>query len=296
MQVKDSITQIKKVAGDIFTIISAGFIVAVAYFFFQNSNNFAPGGVGGLATITYALLNKEVSWALLMLLYNLPIFILVSLFVDRRLGGYLSLYMIVQSVGVELLELSGAKPYCLENNGADFEITFACIATGIISGFGFSMMLKRFGASGGTYAISSLIKRFKPTSNIAQLSFILDSSVVFIAFFVYGMNITPVICTLINVFIANVVVDNSLAGVKSGYKFEIITDEPDNISHSLIEELGHGVTQIEVTGKYSESDKYMLVCIIRKRQIGQMLKILRRYPSTFTSFSKINEVWGRFKK
>jgi uncharacterized membrane-anchored protein YitT (DUF2179 family) len=158
------------------------------------------------------------------------------------------------------------------------------------------MMLKRFGASGGTYAISSLIKRFKPTSNIAQLSFILDSSVVLIAFFVYGMNITPVICTLINVFIANVVVDNSLAGVKSGYKFEIITDEPDNISHSLIEELGHGVTQIEVTGKYSESDKYMLVCIIRKRQIGQMLKILRRYPSTFTSFSKINEVWGRFKK
>lgn len=32
---------------DIATAIGAGSIVAIAYFFFQNSNEFAPGGVGG---------------------------------------------------------------------------------------------------------------------------------------------------------------------------------------------------------------------------------------------------------
>ncbi len=281
---------------DILTVLLAGSIVALAFFFFQNSNGFAPGGVGGLATITYSFLGEKISWAVLMLAFNIPIFVLVSIFVDRKLGIYLSIYMLVQSLGVELLGKIGANPYSIENNGADFEIVFACIATGVVSGIGFSLMLKRFGASGGTYAISAVIKRFKPASNIAYLSFILDASVVAIAFPVYGWKITPVICTLLNVFIANVVVDNNLAGVKNGYKFEIITDEPEKLSDELIAELKHGVTQVKVLGKYSHTDKYMLICIIRKKQIGQMIKILKRYPGTFSSFTRVNEVFGRFKK
>lgn len=285
-----------QISGDIATILLAGMVVAVAYFFFQNSNHFAPGGVGGLATMTYEILDEKVSWALLMLVFNVPIFVLVSIFVDRKLGLYLIAYMTVQSLGVELLERIGANPYCFANNGADFEMTFACIATGVISGIGFSLMLKRFGAGGGTYAISALIKRVKPTSNLAHLAFVLDASVVAIAFFVYGMNVTPVLCTLINVFVANVVVDKVLSGMKNAYKFEIVTDNPQEIAAALTSELGHGVTQLQVQGAYSHTDKYMLMCIIRKRQIGQMLKILKRYPNTFSSFSQINEVWGRFRK
>ena len=157
-------------------------------------------------------------------------------------------------------------------------------------------MLRRFGASGGTYAISALIKRFKPATNIAYVSFLLDGSVVFVAFVVYGMKITPVICTLLNLFIANVVVDNVLTGIKNGYKFEIITDRPDELSRVLLEELKHGVTEIRVQGMYTQTEKYMLVCIIRKKQIGQMMKIIQRYPGTFASFAKVNEVFGRFKQ
>lgn len=63
-------------------------------------------------------------------------------------------------------------------------MVFACVATGVISGIGFSLMLKSFGASGGTYAIAALIKRAKPEANIAYFAFLLDSSVVVISFFV----------------------------------------------------------------------------------------------------------------
>ena len=118
----------------------------------------------------------------------------------------------------------------------------------------------------------------------------------FIAFFVYGMKITPVICTLLNLFIANVVVDYVLTGVKNGYKFEIITDKPEDISAELLEKLGHGVTEIRVVGMYSHNEKYMLVCIIRKKQIGEMMKIIQRYPGTFANFARVNEVFGRFKQ
>lgn len=288
--------KIKQYAIDVFVTITAGLVVALAYYFFQNSNGFAPGGVGGLATITYYLCKYQIPWAYLMIAFNLPIFILVSIFVDKKLGLFLTLYIVTQSLGTILFESLGWKPYCQANNKEDFEIVFACIATGVISGIGFSMMLKRFGASGGTYAISALIKRFHPETNIAYVAFWMDGSVVAIAFVVYGMRITPVICTLLNLFIANVVVDNVLSGIRNGYKFEIITDQPEEVSAALMEELGHGVTEIRAQGMYSHTEKHMLVCIIRKRQMGKMLKIIQRFPGTFADFTKVNEVFGRFKK
>ena len=123
----------------------------------------------------------------------------------------------------------------------------------------------------------------------------MDSSVVAIAFFVYGMKITPVVCTLLNLFIANIVVDYFLSGLKNGYKFEIVTDKPEELSVELIEKLKHGVTEIRVLGMYSHAEKYMLVCIIRKKQIGEMMRIIKNYPGTFASFAKVKEVFGRFK-
>lgn len=288
--------RIKNLFFDVLYAIGAGIIVGTAYFFFQNSNGFAPGGVGGLATITHHLLADRISWSILMIAFNLPIFILVGAIVNKKLGLILSVYMVVQSLVPRLYEALGAQPYCLAVNGEDFNIVFACIATGVISGFGFSLMLRRFGASGGTYGISALIKKAKPEMNIAYVSFILDASVVFIAFFVYGMKVTPTICTLLNLFIANIIVDNGLSGIKNGYKFEIITTTPNELADELVTRLRRGVTEIKVHGMYSDTDKYMLVCIIHKRQIGEMMKIIKRYPDTFASFEKVNEVFGNFKR
>ncbi|MBO5222007.1 MAG: YitT family protein [Clostridia bacterium] len=281
---------------DVLCAVFAGIVVGSAYYFFQNSNGFAPGGVGGLATITHYLLSDAVSWSVLMVAFNLPIFVLLSAVVNRKLGLMLILYMLVQSFIPYAYEFFGAMPYCVENNGEDFNIVFACIATGVISGFGFSLMLRRFGASGGTYGISALIKKAKPAMNIAYVSFIMDASVVFIAFFVYGMKVTPVMCTLLNLFIANIIVDNGLSGIKNGYKFEIVTSRPTELSAELMSRLKHGVTEIKVHGMYSDTEKYMLVCIINKRQIGEMMKIIKSYPDTFASFEKVNEVFGNFKR
>ncbi|MBQ2273134.1 MAG: YitT family protein [Clostridia bacterium] len=287
---------IKEWVLDILYAMIAGVIVGTAYYFFQNSNGFAPGGVGGLATITHYLLEDRISWSILMVAFNLPIFVLVSAMVNKKLGIVLSIYMLVQSYLPNLYAALGAAPYCQANNGEDFNIVFACIATGVISGFGFSLMLKRFGASGGTYGISALIKRAKPEMNIAYVSFIMDTSVVLIAFFVYGRNVTPVMCTLLNLFIANVIVDHGLSGLKNGYKFEIVTSHPKELSEELMTKLKHGVTEISVRGMYSETEKYLLICIINKRQIGEMMKILKSHPDTFASFEKVNEVFGNFNR
>ena len=283
---------------DLFFAIAAGVVVGTAYYFFQNSNGFAPGGVGGLATITYHFIGNEniLIWSLLMVAFNLPIFILVSALINKKLGLFLSVYLVVQSFLPKLYDLWNLPSYSFANCGEDFNVIFAAIATGVISGFGFSLMLRHFGASGGTYGISALIKKAKPDLNVAVVSFIMDAGVVFIAFFVYGMKVTPVMCTLLNLFIANVVVDRGLGGIKDGYKFEIVTTHPEELADELMMKLKHGVTSMKVQGMYTDSEKYMLICIINKRQIGEMMKIIKKYPDTFASFEKVNEVFGNFKR
>lgn len=290
-------TKAKDILLDVLTAILAGLVVGTAYYFFQNSNDFAPGGVGGLATITYHLLDSAVNWGILMVAFNLPIFVLVGALVNRRLGFVLILYMAVQSFVPQVYEWVGVPPYSLATAAEeDFNILFACIAAGVVSGFGFSLMLRRFGASGGTYGIAALIKRANPQINIAYVSFIMDASVVFIAFFVYGMRVTPVVCTLLNLFIADVIVDKGLSGIKNGYRFEIVTTDPEGLSQELMTKLRHGVTEMTVHGMYSHSERHLLVCIINKRQIGEMMKILKAHPETFASFTRVHEVFGNFKR
>ena len=80
----------KSIITDVLYAVVAGIIVGTGYHFFQNSNGFAPGGVGGLATITHHLLGGAVNWSVLMIAFNLPIFILLSALVNRRLGIMLS--------------------------------------------------------------------------------------------------------------------------------------------------------------------------------------------------------------
>ena len=83
---------------------------------------------------------------------------------------------------------------------------------------------------------------------------------------------------------------------KEGYKFEIITKYPQELAEELMTKLHHGVTRIEVHGMYSDTDRYMLVCIVNKRQIGEMMKIIKRYPDTFACFEKVREIFGNFKR
>ena len=77
---------------DMLVAVLAGLVVSIAYYFFQNSNGFAPGGVGGLATMTYYLIGYSIPWAYVMLAFNIPIFILVTIFVNKKLGLFLIIY------------------------------------------------------------------------------------------------------------------------------------------------------------------------------------------------------------
>ncbi|MBO5334849.1 MAG: YitT family protein [Clostridia bacterium] len=296
----------KTLLADFGVCLLAALLVSFSLFFFSNYNNFAPGGVTGLASILGNLLSSleigetTLNMSILMFAFNAPIFAMVALCVSRKTGVVLLVYLLLQTGILMLLKWLQSEcglPYydaISEASPKENNVVFAAIGVGVVSGFGFSMMLRRFGASGGTYAISALIKRFHPEQNIAWVAFALDSSIVALAFVVYGFQINPVISTLMNIFISNLVVDYMLQGLRSGYKFEIITDSPEELSTEIMTKLGRGVTALHAQGMYTHSDKTLVVCIIRKRQIGELLKILKAQNATFSYSCKVNEVYGKF--
>lgn len=296
---------------DVLTCLLSAILVSGSLFFFSNYNQFAPGGVTGFASIIGSILHDfgigdvTLNMSILMFVFNLPIFILVAIHTNKKTGVMLIVYLLFQSGLLMLLKLLQSKfglPYyaafSTDPNGMWAEgnnVVFAAIGVGVISGFGFSIMLRRFGASGGTYAISALIKHFHPEKNIAWLAFALDSSVVVVAFFVYGSNINSVISTLLNIFISDLVVDYMLQGLRSGFKFEIITDKADEIAEEIMQRLKRGVTLVHAEGMYTHSDKCLLICIVRKREMGEFLKLLKKYDATFSYSCKVNEVYGKFE-
>lgn len=280
---------------DIGVSILAGLIVSLGLHMFANSptTKFVPGGITGIARILSLLFDGRISMGYFMLMLNIPLFALEAIFVDKKLGIILTIYALTQSFSLVLFEKIGLWQYKVD----DWERIYAAIATGVVTGIGFSIQIRRHGASGGTYAISSLIKHWNPVSNIAWFSFAMDASVIVLAFFVFkDSTVSSVICTFVNLFIADIVVDRCIKGAKDGYKFEIVTDEPEEISARIIRELNHGVTEMTVNGMYTHKEKYMVICIIRKKELSKMMKLLKEYPTTFASFSKVNEVFGKFKK
>lgn len=298
----------KTIVFDIFICFLSALLVSSSLYYFSNYNGFAPGGVTGIASILASLTaghfgEMTLNMSIFMLLLNIPIFVLTVIFVSRKTGIMLIVYLVFQSLLLMLFKSLHTRydiPYygafptgdCYQEGN---NIVFAAIGVGVISGFGFSLMIRRFGASGGTYAISALIKRFRPEKNLAWLAFAMDASVVLLAFFVYNSGANAVISTLSNIFISDLVVDFMLQGLKNGYKFEIITERADELSAEIMEKLGRGVTTLHAEGMYTHKDKALMICIVRKRQVGAFLKILKKYGSTFSYSCRVNEVYGKFE-
>ena len=299
---------IKIFALDILICLISAILVSGSLYYFSNYNSFAPGGVTGFASIIGSYIAKAgvgdvtMNMSILMFSFNLPIFLLVSIFCNRKTGVMLIIYLLFQSALLMLFKFLHTKfglSYYAAFSSDDLfvegnNVVWAAIGVGVISGLGFSMMLRHFGASGGTYAISALIKRFKPEKNIAWLAFVLDSSVVFLALFIYDTGVNAVISTLTNIFISNLVVDYMLQGLRSGYKFEVITDRPEEFASAVMTHLHRGATLIHGEGMYTHTDKAIVICIVRKRQIGEFLKILKLHGATFSYSCKVNEVYGKF--
>ena len=283
-------------------ILLSGLMRAFAVYIFITPNKFAPGGTNGIAVLLeYA---TGLNSGIYLLIISIPLFFLAFFCLGKKEAIESTLSFVVSSVLLMLLPYIPNMPSYGGGEGIDRIVhgLFGAVAGGIFLGIALAIMLKSCGASGGTSIIASVINKKFRNLSISMLTAVFDAVVVIASIFVYGRGksftdaLNPVFLALVSLFVTSKISDVILQGFKTAFKFEIVTTHPDEVAAEIMTKLHRGVTRIEAEGMYTKQEKSMLVCLIRKRQIGEFQKIIRSYPDTFAYFTSTSEVFGKFNK
>lgn len=266
-------------------LIFAATLRAVCVSIFVLPYNFAPGGVTGIgAMIEYA--TGWFSTGYTTLIINAPLLVIAFIFIGK-VFAVKSAVTIGLSSGLMILMKQFDIPKLVD------EPVLAAVAAGVIGGVSLALLFRAGGSNGGTDIIAILIQRKYSAINLTWFIYGLDAIVMIASVFVYRNGLTPMLLSLTQEFSQSMMGDVISTGFKSALKYEIITDQPEELSQELIQKLHHSVTKMDAVGMYAHSEKAVLICVIRKRQLSEFNKILKKYPGTFAYMTSTNEVFGK---
>jgi uncharacterized membrane-anchored protein YitT (DUF2179 family) len=73
----------------------------------------------------------------------------------------------------------------------------------------------------------------------------------------------------------------------------IITDNPDSVAQALIEGLGQGISQWEITGGYTGQPHAMLMCTIHRPQVNNVKYLVAQSdPKAFVVVGSAHQALG----
>lgn len=280
-------------AKDVGVIVVAAVMLAFSYSMFIFPNQFAPAGVPGIATMIQYLLGFKVAY--LTVLVNVPLLIASYFIISKEFAIHSAIYTVVFSLTLLLLEeidMSGIAYHTANGTST----ILAPIAGGVVSGYSYTLVMKRNGCTGGTDLIGALLHHYKPEMNMLWIIFTINALVAAASYFVYDFRIEPVILCLMYCFISSKVCDLTLKGFKEAIKFEVITDAPDALADAIMRETHHGVTEVSAVGGFTHSNKTLLICVVNKHQIVQFQRIIQQFPGSFAYLSTVKETMGNFRK
>lgn len=276
-------------------IIAFAFLAAMNFEIFILNNAFAPAGINGIATMIQYKLGISVGY--LNLLFNVPLCLVALYFVDKEFIAKSLVYTLAFSAFLLLfknrtIDLSGFV-YVTENGTSTI---LAPIAAGVLNGMMFTSVVKAGGSMGGMDIVAACIRKVKPHLNMNTVIFTLNTCVALVSYFVYDFNVEPVILCILYCYISSQMSEKLMQGVKRAVKFEIVSNYFEDISREIIEDLHHSVTVMPATGMYTHKDTKLMVCIVTKREVHDVQKILAKYPGTFAYTSEVTETMGNFMR
>ena len=275
------------------TVALLAVLMAVTYEIFIFENSFAPAGINGIATMVQYLFDFSVGY--MSLIINVPLVIIALFLVKGDFALKNGLFTVAFSGALILFDYVDLSSFVYHTENGTSTI-LAPIAAGVINGAIYGICIRAGGSTGGTDIIAAIIHTKKPHISLVWIIFALNASVAAISYFVYGFNAEPVILCIVYCFLTSTISDKMLKGIKEAIKFEVITDDAEELSAHLMRELHHGVTVISAEGMYSHKGKKLIVCVINKHQIIQFQRIVKEYPGTFAYVTSVNETVGNFKK
>lgn len=271
-------------------IAALALVMAASYQVFVFPNAFAPAGINGIATILQYLLHVSIGY--LSLLINLPLILMAWKKVDPDFARKTLTFVLSFSIANLVLGHMdlGAIAYHTTSSAI-----LGPVAAGVVSGAVYGWVIRQNGSTGGTDIVAAWVRKKRPEASLVWVIFTLNATVAVLSFFVYSYQFEPVILCLIYCYLSSSISDTILKGGKSAMKFEVITRQPEALSHQLLQQLHHGVTVLQAEGMYSETPRCLLICVVNRHQVVQFREILSQFPDTFAYVSSVSETMGNFK-
>lgn len=268
------------------SIIISALLSSLAVRFFAQKGSLIPGGFSGLTLLIIQLCEKYLHvsfpFALLYILFNLPVTILVFKFVGKRFAVYSVLQIVLTSLFTVILP---DLPTITD------DILLLSVFGGIINGFASTIALRSNASTGGTdfIAIYTSMRFNTPTWNYIMAG---NAGLLIIAGLVFGWDLA-----LYSIFyqFASMQVVKALHSRYKLVTIEIITKLPAEVSQSILTKTRHGITRTSVEGMYKHDQMSLLMMVVNAFEVEAIVaQILQSDPKAFINIMRSSRVIGNY--
>lgn len=269
-----------------FILINVGlFFVAVGIYFFKVPNNFATGGVSGLAIVAKHFM-PGLSVGPIMLIINIALMVVGFFFLGPGFGSKTIYSSFMLSGMVWVLEKIYPMTLPLTNDTL-LELIFSILLPGIGSAIVFNLN----SSTGGTDIIAKILTKYMHV-NIGKTLLMTDFFIAMSAGLVFGIRVGmySVFGLLLKAFIVDLVMES----LNISKQMVIISNRPEEIKVFIVKTLKRGATIHFAKGAFTDEEKEVITTIVSRRQaIALRLFIKELDPKSFISITNTSEIIGK---
>ncbi len=239
----------------------------------------APGGVSGLSTVLYYIFDGAISVGTLMLILNVPLFIIGykskgHRFFFRSLFGAVILSLMIDSTALFFDRIINDYFVSFDNSMADPDLLLYALIGGGIMGFGLAIVLKEDATTGGSDLISSVLNKHFPRLSVGQHLLLMDGLVIIFAALAFKSLKLGLYATM-SLYVSSKTIDAYLEGLRFSKSLLIVSEKSNLIADRLLQEVDRGVTGLKGKGMYSKQDKTVLLCVVKREEIPIVKNIVK---------------------
>ena len=272
----------KQILKEMIETILGALIMAAGVSLFLLPNQLSSGGIAGVATIFYYLLNIPMGTVIIAI--NIPLFLFSMYKVGKMFFLKSTLGTVAMSVFIDLLD----KIEPLTNDRF-----LACIYGGILLGLGTTLLLKAESSTGGSDLISYIAKKYKPTVRSGNIIVIID--IIIIALHViFFKEIEIGLYSAIAIYIMGKIIDIFFEGINFTKLMIIVSNKSEEIAKQIDQKVARGSTGLYGKGMYTNENKLILMCAAYRKDVARIKIIAKEIdPKSFIVITNSREVVGQ---
>lgn len=267
---------------DIFVVILGALLASLGVALFLKPYGLIPGGISGIGIIIYELTGIPVSATLIPI--NIILFALGFSYLGRSTGIKSILGMLAYSLGLDIF--IKLFPYPITK-----DVILSILYAGAIQGIAYATIYSAGGSTGGTDILSLIANKYFDIP-IGKFQLAFNATLATINGLIFR-SADKTLLTLFAFFVTSYSLEVSLTGIHSSKTLFIISNQADQISSFIMQEIRRGVTFIPVVGGYTGQDKTMIMTTVRRNQLPKVKKRIHQIdPQAFIIILEPSEVWG----